>query len=114
MEDISKAEQVQLLSKATIILGVHGNGMSGQLWSKPSPRTTVIEIFYPGGFLYDYEYTARSLGHKHYGVWNDKSVHPRPLSELFSPVTSIDTLRRLTYLLVRFKSTSLSDSYPRW
>lgn len=72
MEDLDKAEQIQLLSRTTVLLGVHGNGLSGQLWLKPSPRTTVIEIYHPGGFLYDYEYTARSLGHKHYGVWNDK------------------------------------------
>ena len=112
MEDIDKAEQVQLLSKATILLGVHGTGLSGQLWLNPSPRTTVIEIYYPGGFLYDYEYTARSLGHKHYGVWNDKLARPCCLPELFSPVISIDTLQRLTYLVVCSESLSLSDSYP--
>lgn len=72
MEDMDKASQVTLLSRTTILLGVHGNGLSGQLWVKPSPRTTIIELFVDKGFTYDYEYTARSLGLKHYGFWNDQ------------------------------------------
>jgi len=72
LEKLDKAEQIRLLSRTTILLGVHGNGLSGQLWLKPSTRTTVIEIFFTTGFLYDYEYTARVLGHKHYGVWFDR------------------------------------------
>ena len=38
-----------------------------------NPRSTVIEIFYPGGFAEDYEFTARALGIKHYGVWDDQT-----------------------------------------
>ena len=72
MEDMDKASQVTLLSRTTVLLGVHGNGLSGQLWLKPSPRATVIELFFENGFAYDYEYTARSLGLKHYGFWNDQ------------------------------------------
>jgi len=37
-----------------------------------NPRTTVIEFFYPGGFAEDYEFTARALGIRHYGVWKDE------------------------------------------
>ena len=72
MEDISKSEQVLLMSRTTILVGVHGNGLSNMLWVNPSPRTTVIEIFFPNGFAFDYEYTARSLGLKHYGFWLDQ------------------------------------------
>lgn len=72
LEKLDKAEQIRLLNRTTILIGVHGNGLSGQLWLKPSTRTTVIEIFFTTGFLYDYEYTARVLGHKHYGVWFDR------------------------------------------
>jgi hypothetical protein len=72
MEEMGREDQITLLSRTTILLGVHGNGLSGQMWLEPSPRTTVIEIFFPTGFAYDYEYTARSLGHKHYGIWDDK------------------------------------------
>jgi hypothetical protein len=72
MEDMDKNAQIALLGKTTILLGVHGNGLSGQIWLEPTPRTTVIEIFYPEGFLFDYEYTARSLGHKYYGFWSER------------------------------------------
>lgn len=72
MERLDKSDQIRLLSRTTVLLAVHGNGLSGQLWLKPGPRTTVIEIFFTGGFLFDYEYTARLLGIKHYGVWHDK------------------------------------------
>lgn len=36
-----------------------------------TPISTVIEIFYPGGFAHDYEWTARARGMKHFAVWND-------------------------------------------
>lgn len=52
-------------------MGVHGNGLTSLLWMSPTPETTVMEFFYPEGFSYDYEYTARMLGIKHYGFWND-------------------------------------------
>ena len=37
----------------------------------PTPISTVIEMFFPGGFAHDYEWTARALGHKHFAVRND-------------------------------------------
>lgn len=40
----------------------------------PTPVSTVIEMFFPGGFAHDYEWTARALGHKHFAVWNDTYV----------------------------------------
>ena len=39
-----------------------------------TPMSTVIEMFYPGGFAHDYEWTARAMGHKHFAVWNDTYV----------------------------------------
>ena len=54
------------------MMGVHGNGLTALVWMKPSPRSTVMEFFYPGGFAHDYEYTSRALGIAHYGFWNDK------------------------------------------
>ncbi|KAG2003141.1 hypothetical protein CC2G_003768 [Coprinopsis cinerea AmutBmut pab1-1] len=74
MEELTLSEQVKLAARSTIILGVHGNGLTHQLWMSPSPRSTVIEIFYPEGFLFDYEMLARNMGHKHYAIWNDTSL----------------------------------------
>ncbi|CCA67514.1 hypothetical protein PIIN_01343 [Serendipita indica DSM 11827] len=85
MEDMPPHKQIHLLSRTTVLIGVHGNGLSGQLWLKPSPRTTVIEIFYPGGFIFDYEYVARVLGHTHYGVWNDTYFTAPNLPKVHGP-----------------------------
>lgn len=56
------------------MMGLHGNGLTALVWMKPTPQSTVIEFLYPGGFAYDYEFTARALGMVHYGVWDDKYV----------------------------------------
>ena len=37
-------------------------------------QATVIEFFYPGGFSFDYEFTTRGLGMRHFGVWGDRCV----------------------------------------
>lgn len=58
------------------MMGVHGNGLTSLVWMQPTPQSTVIEFFYPGGFAHDYEYTSRALGMVHYGIWNDKCVLP--------------------------------------
>jgi hypothetical protein len=56
------------------MLGVHGNGLTHMIAMAPTPISTVIEIFYPGGFAHDYQWTATALGMKHFGVWNDTCV----------------------------------------
>ena len=56
------------------MMGVHGNGLTSLVWMKPSPRSTVMEFFFPGGFAYDYEYTTRALGMTHYGFWGSELV----------------------------------------
>jgi len=77
MDKLSHAEQLQLAARTTIMMGVHGNGLTALLWMKPTPKSTVIEFFYPEGFARDYEYTSRALGMTHYGVWKDRTfTHP--------------------------------------
>ncbi|KAI1798393.1 hypothetical protein LXA43DRAFT_968715 [Ganoderma leucocontextum] len=72
MDKLTRKEQFQLAGRTTIMMGVHGNGLTALLWMRPTPRSTVMEFFYPGGFAHDYEYTTRALGMVHYGFWNDK------------------------------------------
>ncbi|KAL0960850.1 hypothetical protein HGRIS_005866 [Hohenbuehelia grisea] len=72
MDKMSRAEQLRLAARTTIMMGVHGNGLTSLLWMNPNPRSTVMEFFFPGGFAYDYEYTARALGMTHYGFWGSK------------------------------------------
>lgn len=70
-EHITKDEQVQLASKTTILLGVHGNGLTHLVLMRPTKVSAVIEMFFPGGFAHDYEWTTRALGMKHFAVRND-------------------------------------------
>ncbi|KAJ7591449.1 hypothetical protein C8J56DRAFT_935606 [Mycena floridula] len=62
MEKMPVSQQVEISAKTT-----------HQLWMPPGPRSTVIEIFFPQGYLFDYEMLARNMGHKHYAIWNDTS-----------------------------------------
>jgi capsular polysaccharide biosynthesis protein len=66
--------QLALAARTDVLLGVHGNGLTHLLMMPPSARATVVEIFFPDGFAHDYEWTARALGFRHYGVWNDTCV----------------------------------------
>lgn len=70
-EQYSLDDQLLIAARSTVMFGVHGNGLTHLIAMAPRPISTVIEIFYPGGFARDYQWTAESLGHKHFGVWND-------------------------------------------
>ncbi|KAF9477284.1 hypothetical protein BDN70DRAFT_862117 [Pholiota conissans] len=74
MEDLTFSRQLEVASRTTIMLAVHGNGLTHQLWMPSGPRSTVIEIFYPKTYIHDYSMLARNMGHKHYGIWNDTSL----------------------------------------
>ncbi|GLB38269.1 putative protein of unknown function (DUF563) [Lyophyllum shimeji] len=71
-EKMTRLEQIELAARTTIMMGVHGNGLTSLIWMKPTPRSTVMEFFYPGGFAFDYEYTTRALGMTHYGFWGNQ------------------------------------------
>jgi len=90
MDKLTRAEQITLAARTTvrtltsllfwtlmmtalqIMMGVHGNGLTSLVWMRPSPRATVMEFFFPGGFAHDYEYTTGALGMVHYGFWDDE------------------------------------------
>ncbi|KAI0683381.1 hypothetical protein BC835DRAFT_1423340 [Cytidiella melzeri] len=76
-ETLTKEAQLAIIARTTILLGVHGNGLTHLIMMSPTPISTVIELFFPGGFAHDYEWTARALGHKHFAVWND-TYHTHP------------------------------------
>ncbi|THH08866.1 hypothetical protein EW145_g2425 [Phellinidium pouzarii] len=77
MEKLSRVEQFQLAGRTTVMMGVHGNGLTSLVWMRPTSRSTVIEFFTPQGLAFDYEYTTRALGMTHYGVW-DNVTFTRP------------------------------------
>ncbi|KAK7007845.1 hypothetical protein R3P38DRAFT_3281035 [Favolaschia claudopus] len=70
-EKLTKDEQVRVAGRTTILLGVHGNGLTHLVLMPPTRVSTVIEMFYPGGFAHDYQWTTGALGMKHFAVWND-------------------------------------------
>lgn len=122
-ETLTKDEQVRLAGKATvrwlcleisqhltaifqILLGVHGNGLTHLVFMQPSRISAVIEIFFPGGFSRDYEWTTRALGMRHFSVWNDTWVlfiaaRRSPSSSWFTSYGTlfIDILRIQTSLI---------------
>ena len=65
-----------------VLVGVHGNGLTHLLSMAPTLLSTVVEIFGKPGFMHDYGWTARTLGMKHYGIWNDTTLeypnYPEP------------------------------------
>ncbi|EIN11742.1 hypothetical protein PUNSTDRAFT_63324 [Punctularia strigosozonata HHB-11173 SS5] len=71
-ERMTREEQLKVVAKTTVMLGVHGNGLTHLILMPPTRLSTVIEIFYPEGFSHDYEWTTRALGMKHLAVWRDK------------------------------------------
>ncbi|KAB5591852.1 hypothetical protein CTheo_4717 [Ceratobasidium theobromae] len=70
-EHISREEQIRIAARTTVMLGVHGNGLTHLIMMPLTPLATVIEMFYPGGFARDYQWTSTALGMRHYGVQND-------------------------------------------
>ncbi|KAG7443807.1 uncharacterized protein BT62DRAFT_902099 [Guyanagaster necrorhizus] len=70
-ERMSRDAQLHVAARTTILLGVHGNGLTHLLFMPPTRVSTVIEIFYPGGFAHDYHWTTRALGMSHVAVWNN-------------------------------------------
>jgi capsular polysaccharide biosynthesis protein len=79
-ERLNKDEQVRIMAKTTVLphlqimLGVHGNGLTHLVLMPPTRVSAVIEIFIPGGFAHDYQWTTHALGMRHFAVWNDTSV----------------------------------------
>lgn len=84
------------------MMGVHGNGLTSLVWMNPTPRSTVIEFFFPDGFAHDYEYTTRALGMTHYGFWDSQYVLPSIL--FFIP--------SLHFLLTHNSSHFTSPRFP--
>ncbi|KAF8335775.1 uncharacterized protein EI90DRAFT_3152800 [Cantharellus anzutake] len=70
-ERYNRDQQLEIAARTTVMLGVHGNGLTHVIAMPRRPISTVIEIFYPKGFAKDYQWTAEALGHKHFSIWNN-------------------------------------------
>ncbi|KAF8315003.1 hypothetical protein DL93DRAFT_2057788 [Clavulina sp. PMI_390] len=81
MDKLTLQEQLNLALRTTVMLGVHGNGLTHALWMDPSRSPVLMEFFADQGFSFDYEYPMRQLGITYYGWWNSKSFSHRELPE---------------------------------
>jgi len=84
-EELSREEQLRRAARTVVMLGVHGNGLTHQLLMPPHPLSTVIELFYPGGYARDYEWTAGVLGKAYFGIQNDTVVGPPHIPDFNYP-----------------------------
>lgn len=74
MDKLSRDEQIRLAARTTILMGVHGNGLTHLLWmNNLNPRATVMEFFYPQGFATDYVFVSQALNIKYFGWWGNSS-----------------------------------------
>ncbi|WVQ74648.1 hypothetical protein IAR50_004249 [Cryptococcus sp. DSM 104548] len=74
LEGMEKREQFKLFADADIILGIHGNGLTHELWMPSSG--IMIEILPPEDFHYDYAPVSMALGHEHL-IWQYDKLFPR-------------------------------------
>ncbi|ORX37567.1 hypothetical protein BD324DRAFT_650140 [Kockovaella imperatae] len=68
-ENHTVIEQFHISADADIMVGVHGNGLTHEMWM--TEKATLVELFHPGVFLRDYQAVAHVLGHQYFAVWND-------------------------------------------
>lgn len=71
METMDRIHQFCLAARTDIMVGVHGNGLSHQLWMRPG--SGVLEIMNEGGFARDYGILAEMSSHEYYAIHNDKT-----------------------------------------
>ncbi|WVQ93445.1 hypothetical protein IAU59_000519 [Kwoniella sp. CBS 9459] len=74
LEHYSIEDQVALFANADIIVGIHGNGLSHEVWMPPGG--IVIEILPPSTFRYDFAPVSQVLGHGHI-IWRNDTIFPR-------------------------------------
>ncbi|KAG6890279.1 hypothetical protein C0992_002428 [Termitomyces sp. T32_za158] len=64
--------RMSAISKSTVLLGPYGSDLLDCLFMKPSPETTLVEIFPSGTFARDEELVARSINVHYIAWWNDR------------------------------------------
>jgi hypothetical protein len=81
-EELSFTQQISLFSSTYLLIGLHGAGLSNQVWMEPGSH--VIEILDEDYFNICYEVLAEVAGHHYRGVlFNSKSIN---LPNLFSRI----------------------------
>lgn len=74
-------EQVALLMRAGVLVGVHGAGLAGAVFMPPR-RGAVLELWHGMENNYHYHNIATMLGHAYHVVHSEGGGAPLPLTEL--------------------------------
>ncbi|WVQ78872.1 hypothetical protein IAT38_000963 [Cryptococcus sp. DSM 104549] len=74
LENLEKKKQFAMFADADIVLGIHGNGLTHELWMPEGG--TVIEILPQMSFQWDYPPISAVLGHEHI-IWQYDKIWPR-------------------------------------
>ena len=86
---MTRPQQLDLLARAQVIVGLHSDDIRGALWMPGGEQTTVIELFEQDGFVResanpvgmgarlntgDYELLVTTLGHRHIAFQRDHTI----------------------------------------
>ncbi|WVR08387.1 hypothetical protein IAU60_005442 [Kwoniella sp. DSM 27419] len=74
MEKMSRSDQFCLALRGDVMFGVHGNGLSHQLWMRPG--AAVMEMMPVGGFARDYAILAEMMHHEYHAVHHNTTFTP--------------------------------------
>lgn len=75
MEDLSFQEQIEIINKTDLLIGVHGNGLTHAAFMKP--HSSVCEIFVPGiQFQWDYYTLSKMMGHEYMCIFDGQPALP--------------------------------------
>ena len=88
-ETLSFLDQRKVFSTAKVIIGIHGAGLTNQIWMRPGG--SILEISDPNYSNAVYECLASSLGHSYSNVWvgNSGDLAEEKLKDILSFVNSI-------------------------
>ncbi|KAF8903321.1 hypothetical protein CPB84DRAFT_1814696 [Gymnopilus junonius] len=75
-------ERMTAIVKSSLILSVHGNHLMDAVFMRPTPQSTLVELFPSGKFVRDREFAMRSLG-LHYVAWQGS----RPFTSELPPIS---------------------------
>ncbi|WVF65842.1 hypothetical protein IAT40_000579 [Kwoniella sp. CBS 6097] len=82
-------DQIAAFANADVVIGVHGVGLTHQLWMPAGGK--VIEIFPDGVFSRNQQIVAQVLGHRYIAISGDRMLHQDEWEKLHAQMTSANT-----------------------
>ncbi|MEW6491814.1 MAG: glycosyltransferase family 61 protein [Cyanobacteriota bacterium] len=92
-EDVSRTvdEQISLFQEASVIVGVHGAGLTNLLWCDPG--TKVIELFYSGYTKPGFYYFCKVLGLEYSCVFDEAIAEDHFANQFHDMTINVKTLK---------------------